>query len=169
MKKITKLIAVLSIVASVFMMCGCGLKDAIDTKHNTWCKYEKGVDIPLGDDTSETTAAAKTMAGAELYLYYSDTNGLLVVVQKDTEATVQVLGIPQTMTVTTGAKKQYTKDQFKALEWDGLAISGKISKCDTPKLISNPDGCYDVSEIFTEGVQWKKVLANILVNQLLSD
>ena len=169
MKKIMNVLLAVALLAGAVMMCGCGLKDAIDTKHNTWCKYERGVDIPLGEDTSESATAVKTMAGAELYLYYSDTDGLQVVVQKETEASVQVLGIPQTMTVTTGAKKQYTKDQFKPLEWDGLAISGKISECDTPKFVSDHDSCYDVSEIFTEGVQWKKVLANILVNQLLSE
>ena len=171
MKKITKLVAVMAVLSSVLMMCGCGLKDAIDATHNKWYKYnnENGIDIPLGDDSSTSSAQTQTLQGAELYLYFDDSEGLVAIVQKETEAEVTVLGIPQTMTVITGAKKQYTKEQFGSVKWGTLVASGKISECNEPEMSANPDKCYDVSEIFTQGVQWKKVLANILIKQLLEE
>ena len=171
MKKMTKLVAVMAILASVLMMCGCGLKSAIDATHNKWYKYNKegGIDIPLGDDTSENSTTATTLQGAELYFYYDDDEGLIAIVQKETEAEVTVLGIPQTMTVITGAKKQYTKEQFGSVKWGTLVASGKISECNEPEMSAHPDKCYDVSDIFTQGVQWKKVLANILIKQLLEE
>ena len=173
MKKICKLIAVLSLVAGVMMMCGCGLKNAIDATHNKWYKYNSadGIDVPLGEDSSDSSATAATLSGADFYLYFDDDDGLLVVVQKDTVQTVAVAGglLEQDVTITTGAKKQYTKQQFGTVKWATLVARGKISPSDKPKLISNPNGCIDITEALGNGIQWKKVLRNILINQLLGE
>lgn len=173
MKKITKLIAVFSLVASVIMMCGCGLKSAIDATHNKWYKYvsAEGVSVPIGDDTSESSATAATLKGADFYLYFDDDKGLLVVVQKDSIQSVDIAGglLIQDITVTTGAQKQYTKEQFGTAKWATLVASGKIAPSDTPKFISNHNSCIDVSEALGNGIQWKKVLRNILINQLLGE
>ena len=173
MKKITKLIAVLSLVAGVIMMSGCGLKEAIDATHNKWYKYNsaEGVNVDLGDDTSESSATVATLKGADFYLYFDDEKGLLVVVQKDKVETVDLAGglLTTDITVTTGAQKQYTKQQFGSVQWGTLVASGKIIPSDTPKFISDHSHCIDVSEALGNGIQWKKVLRNILINQLLGE
>ena len=173
MKKISKLIAVLSLIAGVIMMSGCGLKSAIDATHNKWYKYvsAEGVSVPIGDDTSESSVTAATLSGADFYLYFDDDDGLLVVVQKDSVQSVDIAGglLTQDITITTGAKKQYTKQQFGTVRWATLVASGKIEPSDTPKFISDHSSCIDVSEALGNGIQWKKVLRNILINQLLGE
>ena len=173
MKKISKLIAVLSIVAGVIMMCGCGLKSAIDATHNKWYKYvsAEGVSVPIGDDTSDSSLTTTTLKGADFYLYFDDDKGLLVVVQKDSIQSVDIAGglLTQDITVTTGAQKQYTKEQFGTAKWATLVASGKIAPSDTPKFISNHSNCIDISEALGNGIQWKKVLKQILINQLLGE
>ena len=173
MKKISKLITILALFASVFMICSCGLKDAIDATHNKWYKYnnENGVTVPFGDDTSENSTTAASLSGAEFYLYFDDDDGLLVVLQKDSIQSVDLAGglLTQDITVTTGAKKQYTKEQFDSVRWGVLAASGKIVPCDTPTFIAKHDGCIDLSEAINNGIQWKKVLRQILIDQLLGE
>ena len=171
MKKIGKLFAVLSIVASVMMMCGCGFIAQINETYDKWYKYEKSVDIPLGDDSSSDSATAATLSGAEFYLCYNKKSGLLVVVQKDSVQTVSVAQglLEQDITITTGAQKQYTKDQFSTRKWAVLVASGKIKACDQPKFVAHHDQCIDVSTALGNGIQWKKVLRNILINQWLGE
>ena len=68
MKKITNLLAVMSILVATVFITGCGLKSAIDSTHNTWYKYTKNggsVNVDFGDDTSDSATSTTTLSGAE--------------------------------------------------------------------------------------------------------
>ena len=174
MKKITNLFVVLSILAATVFMTGCGLKEAIDSTHNKWYKYTGGdgvIDVPCGDDTTADSTTAGTLKNTELYLYYDDDDGLLVVLQKDSVQSVDLVGglLTEDITITSGAKKQYTKADFGPVKW-GIAVgSGAITPCETPKFIADHDHCVDLSEALANGIQWKKFLRDILINQLFPE
>lgn len=171
MKKITKLIAVFSLVASVIMMCGCGLKSAIDATHNKWYKYNKegGIDIPLGSDTSADAASALDLKNAEFYVYFDDDKGLLVAVQSTKSENVELYKglMSTTVDVTVGSTKQYTKDEFGTGKWTAMIALGNFTPCNAPKIVSNPNECFVITNALENGIQWKKVLANILLQSLL--
>ena len=173
MKKISKLLAVMTVVASVFMICGCGLKDAIDATHNKWYKYnnESGVDIPLGSDTSEDAASALDLKNAEFYVYFDDEDGLLVAVQSTKSENVELYKglMSTTVDVTIGSTKQYTKEQFGTGRWATMIALGNFVKCDAPKIVTDPNGCFVITNALENGIQWKKVLRNILINRLLGE
>ena len=171
MKKITKLIAVFSLVAGVIMMCGCGLKSAIDATHNKWYKYNKegGIDIPLGSDTSADAASALDLKNAEFYVYFDDDKGLLVAVQSTKSENVELYKglMSTTVDVTVGSTKQYTKDEFGTGKWTTMIALGNFTPCNAPKIVSNPNECFVITNALENGIQWKKVLATILLESLL--
>ena len=173
MKKITKLIAAMAVLTSVLMMCGCGLKEAIDATHNKWYKYNKaeGVDIPLGSDTTGDETTLNSLKGAEFYLYFDDDDGLLVAVQSVKQENVELYkgALSTTVDVVVGGTKQYTKEEFGTLKWSALVASGKISPSEKPKIVANPNECFIITDAIENGIQWKRVLANILLSGLLEE
>lgn len=173
MKKMTKLVAAMAILASVLMMCGCGLKSAIDSTHNKWYKYNKaeGIDIPLGADTSADAASAVDLKNAEFYVYFDDDNGLLVAVQSTKSENVELYKglLTQTVDITVGSTKQYTKEEFGTAKWTAMIALGNFTQCEAPKIVANPEQCFIITNALENGIQWKKVLANILLDSLLSE
>ena len=173
MKKITNLFVVLSILAATVFMTGCGLKEAIDSTHNTWYKYNKaeGVDIPLGSDTTEEDSTLNSLKGAEFYLYFDDDEGLLVAIQSVKQENVELYkgALSTTVDVVVGGTKQYTKEEFGAIKWGALVASGKVVKSEKPKIVAHPEQCFIITDAVENGIQWKRVLANILLSGLLEE
>ena len=173
MKKITKLVAVMAVLTSVLMMCGCGLKSAIDSTHNKWYKYNKaeGVDIPLGYDTSTEATSTMDLKNAEFYVYFDHDDGLLVAIQTTKTENVELYkgAVSTNVDITVGSTKQYTKDEFGTGKWTTMIALGNFTQCDAPKIVTNPSECFIIQDAAEKGIQWKKVLANILLDSLLSE
>ena len=104
-------------------------------------------------------------------MYLDDDKCLKVIIQKDRVETVDVAGglLQQDISVTTGAEKQYTKEQFGTVKWASLVSSGMITKTSAPKFATDRAHCIDLSEAVGQGIQWKKFLKKILINQLLGE
>ena len=169
MKKITKLIAGLTFLTSMLMLSGCGLKNY--AKYDTWYKYNKegGLDIPLCQTDAENAATTGTLTNAEFYLLYNQENGLTIAIQSSKTENVQLydglISIDQKITV--GATKQYTKEQFGPVSWTALIPLGNFTECGAPKIVTNPDECVVVNNLTDKNFQWRKIFANILIEQLL--
>ena len=173
MKKIGKLFAVLSIVASVMMMCGCGLKEF--AKYNTWYKYksEDGISIPIGatGTADSMDATEQLMENAELYVYYNKTNGLKLAVQSTKTQKIEIAGglLETSVDVVTGGTKEYPTSEFSSAKWTALILSGNFTECAAPKIVTNPEQCIDITNSDKFTFQWKKVLKRILINKLLGE
>ena len=175
MKKISKILAVMTVVASVFMICGCGLKDAISRTYDTWYKYNKegGLNIPVGDvGTGDSeSAAGQMMENAELYVFFNPDDGLKIAIQSTKAQKIELAGglLETSVDVVTGATKDYTNEQFGSGRWSGLMLSGNFTKTEAPKIVTDPDNCINLTNSDKFTFQWRKVLRNILINKLLGE
>ena len=173
MKKITKLIAVFSLVASVIMMCGCGIKDY--AKYDTWYKYNKegGLDIPVGaaGTADSLDATGQSMKNAELYVFYNQTDGLKLAVQSTKTQNIEIAGglLQTSVDVVTGGTKEYPTSEFSSARWTALILSGNFTECSAPKIVTNPEQCINLTNNENFTFQWKKVLKRILINKLLGE
>lgn len=173
MKKISKFIATLSILAAIFLMVGCGVKDLV--KYDTWYKYNKegGLDIPIGayGTGDSETAAGQLMENAELYVYYNKTDGLKLAIQSTKTQNIEIAGglLSTSVDIVTGATKDYPTSEFGTGRWSALVLSGNFTECSTPKIVAHPEQCIDLSNSDAFTFQWKKVLKQILINKLLGE
>lgn len=181
MKKITRTFVVLTVLLGVLSLTGCGLfesvKEALEESHDTWFKYtgDTQIDIPLGSDADadEKSAAAHTLQDVELYLYFDADEGLTVAVQSSYNQNVDVLGglVTQTVTMYTGGTKTYT--DFTALKWDTayMNLQMNLEECDEPEVSAHPEKCLILAGDDAKDckIQWKKVLANILLQKLFEE
>ncbi len=173
MKKISKFIATLSILAAIFLMVGCGVKDLV--KYDTWYKYNKegGLDIPVGDaGTGDSeTATGQLMQNAELYVFYNKTDGLKLAVQSTKSQNIELAGglLQTSVDVVTGGTKEYPVSEFGTGKWSALILSGNFSESKAPKIVTDPDHCINLTNSEDFSFQWKKVLKRILINKLLGE
>ncbi len=192
MKKIFKTFVVASVLLTAFAFTGCGfllekekegnedltLKDyLIDQKlkntENKWFKYDGKVpDIPLGlTDNSENDAQTGKLENAELYLYYNRDDGLTVAIQAESEQVIELFGgaASTTMKLVTGNVNTY--ENFTVARWITLSELAAMSPCEAPEVVTEPDKCILIGgeESNNIKIQWKKVLANIIINKLLGE
>lgn len=182
MKKITKLITGLMLLSGVFLLSGC-MFDWTQT-YDTWYKYNKveGVSVPIVDaanaesDADATGIASGVMENAEFYVCFNPDKGLTVAVQSTKAEEISIGGglLTTSVDVVTGGSKTYTPEQFGKVKWVALYGTGLFEESSTPKVISNPDQCIILASDEEGGAnqfnfQWKKVLKQILINQLLGE
>ena len=194
MKKLTKLFLAAAVLACGMMLTACETAQTIketvvenvNASYKQWYKYNKPINVPLlastdSDDTADESS--QKLKDAELYFYFNpeageEDSGLTVSIQSQTKQTVELLkGLySQEMTVTVGANNTYSLDEFKKTHWYALWGSGKIQKASEPKIHSNPDECVVIGgnkekdkDAKNAKIQWKKVLANYLLGNLLEE
>ena len=194
MKKIFKTLVAASVLLCGFVFTSCGyllekekegnedlsLTDyyinlKLQKTEKIWFKYQGTIkEIPIGDitDTDESKETGK-LENAEIYFYFDRDKGLKVAIQAESEQQVGLLGgaITTQMKVITGSVHVY--EDFTAKKWIALTDgAGTALKEDVePKVSSNPEECFIIGgeEANTVTVQWKRVLAEIILNQLFKE
>ena len=181
MKKLTKLFAGLVIFASSLMLTSC-LFDWEQT-YETWYKYRgDSLSIPVvakADADAEADAsgiASGMMEDAELFVWFSPDEGLKIAIQSTSEQEISIGNglLTTTAEVVTGGYKTYAnKTDFGTLRWKGLYATGLLEEADTPEVIAHPDKCIilasDDGEANKFDFHWKRILKQILLNQLLGE
>ena len=175
MKKITRAFMILTVVAIALMTAGCGLgervKESLEETYEVWYKYngQAGLKIPVG--ASDDDSNGSYMENAEFYVYYDD-DGLTVAVQSSKKENVELYGglVSTTQTIYVGGTKHYSKSEFGPVRWTALIGSGNFEEDDEPKVYSSPEECIILTGNDSNSItiQWKKVLAQYLVNRLFS-
>ena len=138
---------------------------------------EEGLSIPvsdLSDADSMDSSAGKLMENAQLYVYYDEDDGLTVAVQSTKAQKIQLAGglLETSVDVVTGATKKYTTKEFGMVKWGLLVASGLFETTSTPEVVAHPDRCIILAgegEGAEFSFQWKKLLKNILLEQLLGE
>ena len=190
MKKILRTLAVASVLLGVFAFTGCGflleknededltLKDYVINQklkktEKIWFKYKGEVPaIPIGakTDVDENSETGK-LENAEIFLYFDRDEGLKVAIQAETTQQVGLFGgaITTDMKLVTGSVHVY--EDFTTAKWITLTEFSALEEADEPKVSSNPDECLIIGgdEANSITVQWKKVLANIIIEKLLGE
>ena len=170
---------VFAVLLGVFSITSCGLfesvKEALEESYNTWYVYtgDMKIDIPLGADADaeDEDSAAHMLKDVDFYLYFDADDGLTIAVQSECEQNVDVLGglMSQTVTMYAGGTKQYP--DFSELKWQGafMNLQQDLEECDEPAVSATPDKCLILAGDTAKDckIQWKKVLATILLNQML--
>ena len=179
MKKYVKIMAVAAILLSGLMLAGCAaaetIKEIVDSTHNTWYKYSGNtkIEIPLGDDdNSQDSESTNKLSDAEIYVYYD--HGLTVAVQSVSKQDVELFDglVHKTEEVTIGGSKTYTEEEFSSVKWTALLAAANFKKqSGAPKIIADKDNCVIVGgdDAPNYKIQWKKFLANYLLNKLLDE
>ena len=187
MKKITKILAAAAVLACGLILSGCAAAETIketvvenvNGSYKQWYKYKKGdkqVDIPVvakaADDTENATESSNKLKNVDIYFYFDPDVGLKIAIQSTTTQEVEMLkGLYKTqMDVVMGSTKDYSLATFGKKSWYTLWGSGKIEKTSAPKIVTNPDECIVLGkDNETPAIQWKKVLANYLLDSLLEE
>lgn len=183
MKKLTKLFAGLVIFASSLMLTSC-LFDWEQT-YETWYKYRgDSLSIPVvakADADAEADAsgiASGMMEDAEFYVWFSPDDGLKIAVQSTSEQEISIGNglLTTTADIVTGGYKTYeNKSDFSSLKWKALYASGLFEESSTPEVVAHPEKCIILAGDSEDGnankfdFHWKKVLKQILINQLLGE
>ena len=181
MKKIMKIMTAAALLCTVlFASCAVAeaVKESVSDSYKQWYKYKNGdkqIDIPVLDsataDNDTTEESTTKLKNAELYFYFDPDVGLKVAIQSTTQQEVQLLkGLyTTTMDVVMGEVKDYPLSDFGKGKWAALWGSGKIEKASAPKVVTNPTECILLGAENKPKIQWKKFLANYLLNKLLDD
>lgn len=181
MKKISKILAGMIIVASAFMFSSC-LFDWEET-YETWYQYSgSSLDIPVvekaNSDSEASDIASGTMKDAEFYVWFSPDEGLKVAIQTTSEQKISIGGglLTTTTDVVTGGYKTYANNSdFSSLKWKALYATGLFEEADTPEVVAHPEKCIILAGDSEDGnankfdFHWKKVLKQILINTLLGE
>ena len=190
MKKIFKTLVVASVLLSGLVFTSCGyllekdkegnedltLKDYIINQklqktEKIWFQYQGDVpDIPIGaTDNSKDDPSTGKLENAELYFYFDRNEGLKVAVQAETTQQVGLFGgaITTDMKLVTGSVHVY--EDFTVAKWITLTELSAMKESEEPKVSSNPDECLIIGgdEANSITVQWKRVLAEIILSKLL--
>ena len=182
MKKFLKIMTAAAVLLCGLALTGCGLKEIVketaESSYKKWYKYksEKPINIPLvanaAADTDTADESTQTLKNAEIYFYFDPDAGLTVAVQSVTTQDVQMLQglIQQRIDFVIGSTKQYTLEEFGKYKWAALWGSGKVEEASAPKIYTNPSECIVLgSDANQPTIQWKKFLANYLLNKLLEE
>ena len=175
MKKIIRTLVAASVLICGMVFTGCDmfLNFKLKNTEGKWFKYEGEVpDIPLGltDDSKDDPDTGK-LKNAEIYFYFDRNEGLIVAVQASSTEEIELKdGLFQTkIEIITGNVKTY--EDFTTTRWISLTEVAPMTACEAPKVYTNPKECFliggeNASDI---KIQWKKVLANIIINKLLGE
>ena len=175
MKKIFKTLVAASVLLGVFAFTGCSFLMDFKLKNteNKWFKYEGDVpDIPLGvTDNSEEDPQAGKLENAELYFYYNRDDGLKVAVQAESTQVIELFGGAASTSVKLVTGSVHTYSDFSTTRWITLTELSAMTACTEPTVVAEPDKCILIGgeESNNIKIQWKKVLANIIINKLLGD
>ena len=188
MKKLVKILSVAAVLLCGIMLTGCGpaetikeiVTEGINDSYNRWYKYksDKQINIPvvdhIDDNDADTVPESTTkLNNAEIYFYFNPEAGLTVAIQSVTTQEVELLkGLySQNLDVVMGAEKEYPNIGKKS--WYTLWGSGKLEKTSAPKIHTNPTECIVLGQKEKDGkkpsIQWKKFIANYLLDGLLED
>ena len=180
MKKFLTMMTAAAVLLCGIVFAGCGVvetvKETVSSSYDQWYIYKKGdkqIDIPLVDseayDTDEANESTTKLKDADIYFIYNPDSGLTVAIQAVTTQNVSVLNglVTNTMDMVVGQEKQYP--DFGKGKWGALWGSGKIKKADAPKIHTNPEQCIDLDSENGPKIQWKKFMANYLLDKLLED
>lgn len=190
MKKIFRTLVAASVLLTAFAFTGCGflleknededltLKDYVINQklkktEKIWFKYKGEVPaIPIGakTDVDENSETGK-LENAEIFLYFDRDEGLKVAIQAETTQQVGLFGgaITTDMKLVTGSVHVY--EDFTTAKWITLTEFSALEEAEEPKVSSNPDECLIIGgdEANSITIQWKKVLANIIIEKLLGE
>ena len=175
MKKIIRTLVAASVLICGMVFTGCDmfLNFKLKNTEGKWFKYEGEVpDIPLGltDDSKDDPDTGK-LKNAELYLYFDRDNGLTVAIQAESKQTVELFGGAASTELKLITGNVNTYDDFTTSKWIALTEVAPMTACEAPKVYTNPDECLLIGgeESNNIKIQWKKVLANIIINKLLGE
>lgn len=187
MKKITKILAAAAVLACGLVLSGCAAAETIketvvenvNGSYKQWYKYKSKnkVDVPLLDasvtEEDNTPESTNKLKDAQIYLYFDPDAGLTVAIQSTTTQEVSLLGglYTQNMDVVVGDYKDFPLEKFGKKSWYTVWGSGKLEKSSEPKIHSNPDECIRIgtNKAPNSKIQWKKFLANYLLNSLIEE
>ena len=187
MKKITRFIAAAAIILSGLLLVSCEavqtiketVVESVNDSYKQWYKYKSKnqVDVPLLDaNVEEQDNAADSpnkLKNAEIYLYFDPDNGLTVAIQSVTNQEVTLLGglYKQNMDVVVGDFKEFPLEKFGKKSWYTVWGSGKLEKCSAPKIYTDTDSCIRIGtdQAPNSKIQWKRFIANYLLNSLLDE
>lgn len=173
MKKCIKLIAGLTFLAGILSITSCGLKKTLlDDTQDQWYKYNGTVEIPIGkSDNSENDTLLDKLTQPEFYVYFNEDDGLTVAIQSDYEQDINLFcGLYSTTTkFPVGGYKQYTPEEFGTVKWTALIALGDFKKCSEPGVVKGNQAVNLFNDLKKGGIQWKKVLKNILLESLLGE
>lgn len=181
MKKFLTIMTAAAVLLCGLVLTGCGVKELVNSTYDTWYKYTgtiNNINIPLGADAEAesvsaggtTESASNYLQSVEFYAFFdSSSNKLKVAVQGSKDQNVTLFGLIDggTVKVTAGGVKEFDNGAFSSATWLTLVGSGKFVCSNTPTIVANPDSCILLNDLTNFKIQWKKVLADILINQLL--
>ncbi len=171
--KTLKLIFASALLLCAVFMTSCGsAADVFEGTYNQWYKYDGSARIPLGAIDDETEGSNTSMLkDVEVYCKFNPSAGLIVAIQASKEQNIEVFNGLGTTTakVIMGGKKEYTLEQFGKAKWIGVYSTVKLAKASEPKIVSNPEECITLDSFSNFKIQWKKVLANLILNKLLGE
>ena len=162
MKKIINVLLALAVFAGAFMLSGCGegADEFISHTYNVWYKYNKDVDVPVADKTSNANDGI--LKGAQVYVRYDTTKGLEVLVCTTKTQEISYLGGAYTVQadVTTGGSKLYPPEEFGRGKWTSLMLLGKFVREDPPAITVKLD------DLMEGNFNPKRILAEFLLQML---
>lgn len=164
MKKSLCILTILLATFFVLFVTSCSAVEELKNFYlDKWYQYnpEKvgNLQIPIGSsDDSEDSETADNISIAELYARYDSTEGLTIILAQDEESSGDYKPIY--------GKKTYTKEQFNTVAWAAVVEVGDFNAIEGEPAIAIKPALYkDLSEIVDgEGIQWKKILVNILMD-----
>ncbi|MBE6350827.1 MAG: hypothetical protein E7062_08805 [Spirochaetaceae bacterium] len=165
MKKL--LFVFLTLVA--FTLVGCDfLGDMENYYSDKWYQYDpekiSELKIPIGaSDNSADDKTTNFIDIAEFYAFYNKTDGLRIIIAQSPENSGDSKPIY--------GEKKYTAEEFSTARWISLVELGNLKPLETePVVVSNHAFYRDFSSIINgEGIQWKRILADILIDKLLAE
>ena len=173
-------IAALFLSGIVFTSCGVAeaVKETVEGSYNQWYRYKNGdktINIPMVNSVDEDTDTAaesdKTLKNVEIYFYFAPDAGLTVAVQSVSTQDIELMNglLKDKVEFVVGETHLYPLDKFGKGKWGALWGSGKLEKSSAPKIYTNPEQCIQLDKEKGPKIQWKKFLANYLLNSLLDD
>lgn len=162
MKKIMNVLLAVALLAGAVMMCGCtqNADEFISHTYDVWYKYNKEVDVPVAEKTSNSNDGI--LKGAQVFVKFNPDDGLTVLVCTTKTQQISYLGGAYTVDadVTTGGSKVYPPEEFGRAKWTSLMLLGKFVKEEPPKVTVSLD-------TLMEGkFSLKRVLAEFLLQML---
>lgn len=172
MKKFLKIMTAAAVLLCGLALTGCGAVDALKQTYNKWYKYNGTYEVPLGSNADEEDGTAmNTLKDAEFYVYFDENDGMTLAIQSTSTQDIQLVqGLATTQVeLVTGGTKTY--ETVGTGRWGVLMYSGNFVQSSVPKIVSEPEKCIvlagDNANEFK--IQWKKVLANLIVKKMLGE
>ncbi len=175
MKKIFRTLVVASVLLGVFAFTGCEflMEHKLQNTEDRWFKYEGELPaIPLGvSDNSKDDPDTGKLENAEMFMYYNRDAGLKVAIQAESTQVIELFGGAASTSVKLVTGNVNTYEDFSTTRWITITEAVALTPCDAPMVVTEPDKCILIGgeESNNIKIQWKKVLANIIINKLLGE